>query len=70
VFDAIIEEVGDEPIAYLEFGVFEGRSLRYWSRGLRNWDSELHGFDSFRGLPETFDGTYPAGHFNMNGQPP
>src|SRR6266481_1745627 len=43
-----------EPISYLEFGVFRGSSLRYWSKLLRHPDSFLHGFDSFEGLPENW----------------
>jgi hypothetical protein len=54
-WDAVAREVGDLPILYLEFGVFQGRSLRYWSELLKHPDARLHGFDSFEGLPETFD---------------
>jgi|ERR1043166_7469243 hypothetical protein len=41
-----------EPAAYLEFGVFNGSSMRFWSKLLKHPDSFLHGFDSFEGLPE------------------
>lgn len=70
VFDAMLELVRDEPVVYLEFGVFEGASLRYWSAGLRHPDSVLVGFDSFEGLPETFDSAYPMGQFDRGGEPP
>src|SRR6185436_20163913 len=70
VFDAMLDVVGDDAVAYLEFGVFEGASLRYWSARLTNPDSELHGFDSFEGLPETFDAAHPAGRFDRAGKPP
>lgn len=71
VFQAVADEVADEQVLYLEFGVFQGASLRWWSRALRHHGSELHGFDSFEGLPETFDAhSYPQGTFNVGGQPP
>jgi len=51
---------------YLEFGVFEGNSIRYWSKLLRNPGSMLHGFDSFEGLPETFKADHPKGGFALD----
>src|SRR3954447_14586785 len=71
VFDAIAAAIGDRPALYLEFGVFEGASLRYWSQALRDPASELHAFDSFQGLPETFDPlTHPKGLFDVGGRLP
>jgi hypothetical protein len=70
VFDAMLTEAGDDSICYLEFGVYEGASLRYWLEKSTHPTSEFHGFDSFEGLPETFDATYPAGAFDKGGQPP
>jgi hypothetical protein len=54
-WDDVAQEVANRPVLYLEFGVYQGRSIRYWSDLLKHRDSELHGFDSFEGLPETFD---------------
>jgi hypothetical protein len=51
----VAEKVRDRAVLYLEFGVFEGASLRFWSRALRNPEARLDGFDSFCGLPEDFD---------------
>jgi hypothetical protein len=71
VFRAIADNVADLQVLYLEFGVFEGASLRYWSNALRHPESELHGFDSFEGLPETFDAhSYPKGRFDLGGNTP
>jgi hypothetical protein len=70
VFDAMLDVVEGKAVVYLEFGVFEGDSLRYWSARLTNPESELHGFDSFEGLPETFDSAYPMGRFDRGGKPP
>ena len=38
--------VGLAPL-YLEFGVFEGRSMRWWSHNLSQPGATLVGFDSF-----------------------
>ena len=57
-------------VLYLEFGVFEGASMRRWSTALKNPASLLHGFDSFEGLPEDFDFKYPKGHFDVGGSLP
>ncbi len=71
VFDRIRDHVG-EPLLYLEFGVFRGKSMRYWSSILRDPDSRLVGFDSFEGLPETFDERlrFTAGAFDVKGEVP
>ncbi len=53
VFDRISQDVSRKRVLYLEFGVFEGYSMRYWSMLLLNPESHLHGFDSFEGLPES-----------------
>ncbi len=39
---------------YLEFGVFTGGTIRYMAR--RVGSHVIHGFDSFRGLPEAWSG--------------
>lgn len=44
-----------EPATYVEFGVFKGESLKRWSTLLKHPDSGFHGFDSFEGLPETWN---------------
>src|SRR5450759_5205658 len=55
LFDLIIRDVADSEVLYLEFGVFEGESMRYWANRLNNPKANLHGFDSFEGLPETWN---------------
>lgn len=63
------EALSAGPISYLEFGCFEGESMR---RSLAlNTDpaSTFTGFDSFRGLPEAWRG-YDAGHFATAGRVP
>lgn len=58
------------PIKFLEFGVWKGESLAWWTKALRNPHSEFIGFDCFTGLPEDWDASYPKGHFDVGGQVP
>jgi O-methyltransferase len=44
--------LNDEPIDYLEFGVFEGLSFKWWVAACSNSNSRFYGFDTFEGLPE------------------
>ncbi|WP_157538456.1 MULTISPECIES: TylF/MycF/NovP-related O-methyltransferase [unclassified Nocardioides] len=67
------ELIGDKAIDYLEFGVFEGRSVRHWADLNTNRDSRFFGFDSFEGLPEEwkrFDRSIAAAHFDLQGVVP
>jgi len=72
VFDAAARRVCDRQVLYLEFGVFEGASMRYWSGRLKHPAAMLHGFDSFQGLPEDFDvdGPLSKGTFCTEGKIP
>jgi hypothetical protein len=70
VFDVVASRVQDGRVLYLEFGVFKGRTTRYWSARLRNPDARLHGFDSFEGLPEEWAGHAKGNIFNASGQIP
>lgn len=45
----------------LEFGVATGRTIRHWARLWPQY--EIHGFDSFEGLPETWLWNIRKGHF-------
>jgi hypothetical protein len=53
---------------FLEFGVFKGRTITQIAN-LRP-DSTVHGFDSFRGLAETWRPGFDAGAFDLHGQLP
>ena len=70
VWDVIAREVGDRRVLYMEFGVADGASMRYWSKLLCNPDSLLHGFDSFEGLPTDWIFRRPAGYFSTEGHLP
>jgi len=59
-----------EPATYLEFGVFDGTSMRRWAGLLRHADSTLDGFDSFEGLPENWGFATPKEVFDVGGKIP
>jgi hypothetical protein len=58
---------GNRPL-YLEFGVYEGASMRWWSEHLTPPGARFIGFDSFEGLRESFR-HLDAGHFATSGPP-
>jgi hypothetical protein len=66
VFAAVADQVRDRRVLYLAFGVCQGASMRDWSQMLKDRGSTLHGFDSFEGLPEDWDGL-PKGTFSTQG---
>jgi hypothetical protein len=70
VFETAAREIRDRAVLYLEFGVNRGASIRTWSGLLRNPRSNLHGFDSFEGLPESWDLSAPKGDFASGGAVP
>lgn len=73
VFATVASEFQEKRVLYLEFGVYRGSSMRWWSAALKNPASNLLGFDSFEGLPEDFDdagGKYAKGWFSTEGQIP
>lgn len=71
IFDRIAADIAERRVLYLEFGVHQGDSIRYWSKLLRNPCSHLHGFDSFLGLPHdwSLEG-HPRAYFSTGGQVP
>jgi hypothetical protein len=59
----------NESVHFMEFGVFRGDSIRWWSNHLKNAESVLWGFDTFTGLPEDW-GSAPKGFFSTQGKIP
>ena len=69
-FNFIFKDViGDQPIDYLEFGVFKGESIKYWSKLNKSPKSRFYGFDTFTGLPEDWK-RHPRGTFDTEGNIP
>lgn len=67
------EIIGDQPITYLEFGVYKGASIRHWAELDKHPESEFVGFDTFEGLPEAWEThitKLKRGHFSTNGEAP
>jgi len=69
VWSEMIKQVADRPVLYLEFGVWQGESLRFWANGLKHPKTKLHGFDSFEGLPDS-GGPWVKGQFNVQSRIP
>jgi O-methyltransferase len=59
-----------EAVDYLEFGVFQGESLRQWVDLNNHTGSRFFGFDSFEGLPENWRSGQAKGCFNVGGAVP
>jgi hypothetical protein len=67
------EIIKNSPIDYLEFGVREGTSMRYWVQLNQDPNSRFFGFDTFEGLPEDwklFTTVLPKGTFDVQGKIP
>jgi len=63
----------DIKLAFLEFGVSVGTSMRFFVESFNNPDSLFFGFDSFEGLPESWDVEFKEiskGAFSTQGSPP
>ena len=74
MYDYIEREfVSDIPLSYLEFGVFKGASIKYWTDINKNKQSEFVGFDTFTGLPERWHNLSVSlikNHFDTSGEVP
>ena len=70
VFTAAVDALGPGRLLYVELGVHEGRSLRWWAAAVPDPDARFVGFDSFEGLPEPWNPGAPRGHFATGGAVP
>ena len=57
-------------IIYMEFGVFKGESIKFFSKIFSNKNSKFYGFDSFYGLPEKWQRSFDQGAFSTDGKVP
>lgn len=69
LWDYSIKGLHDNAITYIEYGVHQGYSIKYFSQQNKNQNSIFVGLDSFEGLPEDW-GNSPKGTFNENGRIP
>ena len=63
------EEIKNQPIDYIEFGVAGGIAFKWWVEKNKNPETRFYGFDVFTGLPEDF-GVMKKHHYNTEGQTP
>ena len=52
------QNLENETIDYLEFGVASGKSFQWWLKRLTNDKNKFYGFDTFEGLPENWGIAY------------
>lgn len=67
------EILNNRQITYMEFGVYKGETIDYWSKINDHRESSFFGFDTFTGLPEKwtmFTGKMDAGTFDTGGKTP
>lgn len=68
--DSLLNHIGSHlEMTFVEFGVHEGYSMKYFSDKNTNDKSLFIGLDSFDGLPEAW-GTMPKGSFDVKGSVP
>lgn len=70
-YTRVLEAEGlfNDPVNYLEFGVAQGESMRWFTSKNKNVGSRFFGFDTFTGLPEDW-GPYKKGTFDNNNEVP
>jgi O-methyltransferase len=57
------------PFDYIEFGVSEGLSFKWWAEHIKENNARFYGFDTFTGLPEDW-GNFKKGDMATNNKPP
>jgi len=72
LWDFSCKEIGNESvITFIEFGVFKGRSMRYFLKNFTNKNNIFIGLDTFEGLPEDWETTgQPKGSYSNKGKIP
>ena len=68
VFEEHVKTNDYKDKLFLEFGVFEGWSINFCSSLIP--EAKFYGFDSFEGLPETWNSRFFKGSFDVKGNLP
>ena len=68
LYQAIIDQhqLKNEAVDYLEFGVSQAHSFKWWLNANTNPNSKFVGFDTFEGLPEAWGMHYDKGAMSAN----
>ena len=69
LWEYILSIFPNAPICYVEFGVYKGDSLIYFSDTNKNKSSFFWGLDTFEGLPQKW-GSVEKGAFDLKGELP
>ena len=70
IYKHVIEhEILDKEIDYLEFGVAQGKSFKWWIENIKHENSRFFGFDTFTGLPEDW-GPFKKGDMSNGNELP
>ena len=71
VWDKFIskENLANQKIQFLEFGVYKGESIKYFANKLLNKENIFIGYDTFYGLPTDWQSA-PKGMFSTDGKVP
>ena len=72
VWDYCIRELGhNSSVIFIEFGVFQGESIKHFANALSNDASIFLGLDTFTGLPEDWSTAgQPRGEYSSSGREP
>ena len=70
LYNVVAQTIGDVPLTYLEFGVWQGWSINTMAQKFRHPEARFFGFDSFEGLPERWDPNNDVGQFSTKGETP
>ena len=70
LWENVFDKFNGDEITVLEFGVYQGYSIKKFAEFNTNENSKFFGFDSFLGLPEDWIGNQSKGTFNVDGNQP
>jgi len=60
------QNLENEAVDYLEFGVDTGASFIWWLKRLTNKENKFYGFDTFEGLPEDWGAFFVKGDMSSD----